>query len=205
MMRIALVVARVFGSFKTELQILAITFAVILLLPAVAAVALVNAPLQAVSDALAWLNPTTHKVEYKDPKGLVRQLDLETVWPTKGSISQEFGVPNPPYEISHTGIDVAAPKGTPVVAAMAGKVTKAGKDFTGGLSVDIDHGHGITSHSAHLSKVLATVGQEVKVGDVIGEVGDTGWAFGNHLHFSIRVSGLLVNPRVFMVGSPPPL
>lgn len=203
-MKGAIVVVKILSSLKTELKILAITFATLILLPVMAAVALVDAPLQAVSDALAWVNPVSHKVEFREGAG-IRELDVETTWPVRGSVTQEFGHPNPPYETSHSGIDIGAPQGTPIGAAMAGKVIRAGLDSTGGLSVDIDHGHGITTHYAHLSVVLTSANKEVKIGEVIGQVGHTGWAFGDHLHFGVRVAGLLVNPRVFMVGNPPPL
>lgn len=199
-------ILRALNSLKTELKILVITFAVLLSLPAVAALALVNAPVQAVSDALAWLNPVSHKVEYRDLEGKLRELDVETVWPVRGKVTQEFGVPNLPYEAAHSGIDIAAPIGEPVTTMMPGKVTKAGAvSIACGLCVSVDHGHGIVSSYSHLSRVDVKEGKEVKPGDIIGAIGETGWAHGTHLHLSIRIAGLLVNPRTFMVGDPPPL
>lgn len=197
---------KIFGLLKTEAKIVLISMSVMLLLPFFAAIALVNAPLQAVSDALAWLNPVSHKVEYRDPEGIIRELDVTTVWPVRGNATQEFGVPNLPYEVSHSGIDIGAPIGEPVTPLMPGTVIRAGPLTVGcGLCVHIDHGHGIISGYSHLSKVLVTEGQDVKPGDAIGEIGETGWAHGTHLHFTIRVSGLLVNPRVFLINEPVPI
>ena len=69
-----------------------------------------------------------------------------------------------------------------------------------GLGVKVDHGGGVESLYCHMSNTNATVGQEVKPGDVIGYVGTTGASTGNHLHFQINVHGIPVNPRTFMAG-----
>jgi murein DD-endopeptidase MepM/ murein hydrolase activator NlpD len=86
---------------------------------------------------------------------------------------------------------------------MAGTVTGAGAVSTGcGQCVIVDHGNNVTSSYSHMSTVLVSKGQQVKPGDVLGLEGDTGWAFGVHLHFMIRVYGMPVDPRTFMVGEP---
>jgi murein DD-endopeptidase MepM/ murein hydrolase activator NlpD len=197
---------RIALSFKTEIKIVLATVAILLLLPLFAVVAIASSGLDAVSDALAAFNPFTHKVEVRDPNGaVIVALDAATTWPTTGKVTQEFGVPNLPYEAHHTGIDIAGSKGDPITTFMAGKVTKVGSITTGcGQCVYIDHGNSITSQYSHMSKVVAAENQEVKPGDVIGLQGETGWAHGTHLHFVIKVQGLPVDPRIFMVGEPQP-
>ena len=134
---------------------------------------------------------------------IVTTLEAATVWPIAGPITQEFGHPNPPYQSGHTGIDIAGSNGGAVTPFMAGKVIGVGNIMPGcGICVMVDHGHGITSHYAHLSRANAVVGQDVKPGDVIGYEGSTGWATGPHVHFEIQVMKVPVNPREFMVGLP---
>jgi murein DD-endopeptidase MepM/ murein hydrolase activator NlpD len=195
---------RAAGSCKTEVKIILGVIAVLMILPAVVVVAVADSGIAAVSGALAALNPVTHQVEVRDPNGnITAKLSLTTVWPATGRITQEFGIPNPPYELHHSGIDIAGKKYDPITPFMAGKVTKAGAITTGcGKCVYIDHGNNITSSYSHLTEVKVTAGQEVKPGDVIGLEGDTGWAFGDHLHFMIMVYSIPVDPRTFMVGNP---
>jgi murein DD-endopeptidase MepM/ murein hydrolase activator NlpD len=88
---------------------------------------------------------------------------------------------------------------------MAGKVIFAGWDNSGfGNYVMVDHGNSITSIYGHLSEVETAKGKDVKPGDIIGLEGETGHATGPHVHFEIRVYGIPVNPRIFMVGDPAP-
>ena len=191
-------------SFKNEIRVLLITFAVLLLLPIVGVVVLANSGLAAVSSALASVNPVTHKVEVKDANGLiVANLELSTAWPTRGVVTQEFGHPNLPYEAHHTGIDIAGRLGEPVTTFMKGKVTEVGSVTIGcGKCVYVDHGNSIVSSYSHLSEIKVAKGQEVKPGDVLGLQGEEGWATGVHLDFSVKVYGIVVNPRTFMVGEP---
>ena len=69
-----------------------------------------------------------------------------------------------------------------------------------GGTVGIDHGQGLTSHYLHMSKVLATEGQQIRQGDVIGEVGSTGFATGPHLHWGLYLFGVPVNARLWVPG-----
>lgn len=86
---------------------------------------------------------------------------------------------------------------------MTGKVIYTGELSWGfGKHVIIDNGNNITSIYAHMSQILAKVGDNVTPGDTIGLEGKTGWATGPHLHFQINVFGIPVNPRTFVVGNP---
>ena len=94
----------------------------------------------------------------------------------------------------HKGDDLAAPGGTPTYAAHAGTVLIAGEYFGYGLCTMIDVGDGIVVVYGHSSRLLTTVGQQVKAGQKIAEVGNTGESFGYHLHFEIRLAGGVVTP-----------
>ena len=121
-------------------------------------------------------------------------------WPVTGRISGVFGshrILNGVEKRPHSGIDVAAPKGTPIHAPADGVVTLAAPDmyFEGGL-VFIDHGQRLGSALMHMSRVDVTAGEEVKKGDVIGLVGATGRATGPHMHWSLKWEGSIVDPQL---------
>ena len=125
-------------------------------------------------------------------------------WPVQGRISGRFGnarVYNGQPGAGHSGMDIAAPTGTPVKAPAGGVVTFAAPDLylTGG-TVLLDHGYGISSNFLHLSRIDVKVGDRIEPGQVIGAVGATGRATGPHLHwgmnwFDVRVDPLLVLER----------
>jgi murein DD-endopeptidase MepM/ murein hydrolase activator NlpD len=94
----------------------------------------------------------------------------------------------------HLGIDLASLANSPVEAGNSGKVIFAGKNGIYGLMVVIDHGQGIASLYGHLSEIKVAVGDVVKKGDIIGITGQTGLAGGDHLHFSMLIHGVFVNP-----------
>lgn len=98
----------------------------------------------------------------------------------------------------HAGVDLAAPEGTPFSASHAGTVKLA--SWYGGLgnAIIIDHGDGTETIYGHASKLLVRVGQKVQAGDVIGLVGNTGHAFGSHLHFEVHVNGEAKNPVPYL-------
>lgn len=199
---------RGYKSLKTELKVILITLLILILLPILTVLAITNAGVQAVSDVLAAVNAVTHKVEIRNPDGdIILTLGATTTWPVCGYISHPFGVPHAPYQKYHTGIDIANPQrrvGYPVTPFMEGTVTKTDdSERTGyGKYVVVDHGNGITSLYAHLHRIDSAEGQKVKHGDVIGLLGNTGVSTGPHLHFEVRVFGVLVDPGVFMVGEP---
>jgi murein DD-endopeptidase MepM/ murein hydrolase activator NlpD len=98
----------------------------------------------------------------------------------------------------HTGVDLIAPPGTPVLAAAGGVVSAAGFIPEYGLIVDIDHDNGLTSRYAHLSKSLVKVGDVVLKGQPVAQVGSTGRSTGPHLHFEVREKGIPLNPNKFL-------
>lgn len=127
-------------------------------------------------------------------------------WPAAGPISGVFGsqrILNGEPKRPHSGVDVAAPAGSPVRAPAAGIVTLAEPDmyFEGGL-VLLDHGHWLESAFLHMSRIDVEPGQHIEKGDIIGAVGATGRATGPHLHWSMKWAGRLVDPQL-TVGDMP--
>jgi murein DD-endopeptidase MepM/ murein hydrolase activator NlpD len=98
----------------------------------------------------------------------------------------------------HKGIDISAPRGTPVFASNSGIVAVARRFTLEGKLVVIDHGTGIFSIYAHLSRIHVREGDFVRKGQIIGRVGSTGRSTAPHLHFGIKVKGTDVNPEIFM-------
>lgn len=129
-------------------------------------------------------------------------------WPVVGPISGVYGsqrILNGEPRAPHLGVDVAAPTGTPIAAPAAGVVLLAETDlyYTGGTIV-LDHGHGVTSIYMHLSKVTAIMKQQVKAGDIIGEVGATGRVTGPHLHWGLYWFERAVDPQPLPGDMPKP-
>jgi murein DD-endopeptidase MepM/ murein hydrolase activator NlpD len=100
----------------------------------------------------------------------------------------------------HPGIDFEAPAGAEVHAAAAGTVVMAGDCGGYGNCVVIDHGHSLATVSAHLSRVLVSVGDHVDDGHVVGLVGSTGRSTGPHLHFEVRLHGAPIDPVPTLTG-----
>ncbi len=98
----------------------------------------------------------------------------------------------------HAGIDLAAPKGTPIRSIMSGTVVFA-DDYEGyGKLITIRHNDELTSHYGHCDKIKVEVGKRIKAGQIIGTVGETGLASGPHLHFEIRIKGKAYNPELLI-------
>jgi len=123
------------------------------------------------------------------------------VWPLRGQITSRFGMRfHPIFKVNrmHTGIDIYAPQGTPIKAADAGIVTYS--DWYGGYgrTIIIDHGRGLSTLYAHLSRQTVKKGDRVNKGQTIGNVGSTGYSTGPHLHFEVRRNGAPVDPQTFL-------
>lgn len=121
--------------------------------------------------------------------------------PAKGRKSSPFGfqrIMNDIPQKPHSGLDIAAPKGTAVTAAKAGTVINIGNFFYSGNIVFVDHGQGFMTSYCHLDSVAVTVGQTVNTNTVLGTIGNTGRATGPHLHWSVSLNGVRVNPELFL-------
>lgn len=127
---------------------------------------------------------------------------VPNAWPVWGKITSEVGVRANPFggsgTESHSGIDISVPTGTSVKASGGGKVIHSGWDSGYGYLVTIDHGYGIVSMYGHNSKLLVNVGDYVQRGDVIAKSGSTGRSTGPHVHFEVRVNGVITNPRKYL-------
>lgn len=121
--------------------------------------------------------------------------------PVDGVVTSGFGYRTHPIlgtSRLHAGIDFGAPTGTPIRAAEAGQVVRAGAQGGYGLTVVIDHGGGLATLYAHQSQLAVSAGQSVGRGEVIGYVGSTGMSTGPHLHFEVRENGRPVNPAPYL-------
>ena len=100
----------------------------------------------------------------------------------------------------HKGLDIAARQGTPILATANGKITFADSKGQLGKVVFINHGHGIVTRYAHLSKILKKEGDIVKRGDKIALMGNTGRSTGPHLHYEVRLNGVPVDPKKYILN-----
>lgn len=123
------------------------------------------------------------------------------IWPTHGRISSEFGLQryfNEQPRKPHSGLDIAAVSGTHIVAPSSGTVNLVGDFFFNGNSVFIDHGQGLVTMYCHMSEVKVKQGQKLKQGEIIGAVGKTGRVTGPHLHWTISLNNVRVDPLLFV-------
>jgi hypothetical protein len=126
-----------------------------------------------------------------------------SILPAAGYLSSRFSRSrNHPIfhqAMPHEGVDVSAPRGTPILAAAKGRIVRSGWVSGYGQMVEIDHGYGFTTLYGHASKLLVRVGQEVRRGDIIAQVGSTGIATSAHLHYEVRLNGRAQNPMNYVL------
>ena len=120
------------------------------------------------------------------------------VVPVTGRITSRFGAVESIRDHTHKGIDIAATRGTPILATASGTVTFAGWSSGYGYLVKINHGNGVETYYGHCSKLYVSAGDTVEAGEQIAAVGSTGNSTGNHLHFEIRLDGKQVNPQTYV-------
>ena len=126
-----------------------------------------------------------------------------SIWPTKGWVSSPFGYRTSPFTNQrefHSGLDISARIGTPVIATADGVVSTYGKTHGYGNLLTINHGYGFKTRYGHLSKILVKKGQAVKRGDTIALVGNTGRSTGPHLHYEVYVDGIPTNPAQYILN-----
>jgi len=129
----------------------------------------------------------------------IKQGNGSMIWPVNGPITGAFGEQRPGH--IHAGIDIAAPNGTPIHAAQAGKVVlMQGVGASGGYGnyTCVQHTATMSTCYAHQSRFGTSMGASVSQGQVIGFVGNTGHSFGNHLHFEVRINGTPVSPLSYL-------
>ncbi len=126
------------------------------------------------------------------------ELGVALARPISGRISSRFATNSSVRAGTHTGLDIAAPKGTSIGAAASGTVVFAGRKGAYGNMIAIAHGNGVQTYYAHCSAINVSVGQKVSQGQKIGAVGSTGNATGPHLHLEVRVNGVAYNPQNYV-------
>ena len=134
------------------------------------------------SDRTRWIQPASAR---------------PSIWPVAGRLTGAFGGRMDPFSgegAFHTGVDISAPPGTSVRATADGVVMGASWEGGYGLMVQVDHGGGVNTFYAHLSRCFVQMGQAVRLGQIVGEVGATGRVTAPHLHYELRISGVPVNP-----------
>ncbi len=141
----------------------------------------------------------------EDLESLIASIPSE--WPVEGWISSRYGRRHSPWTGKakfHAGIDIANRRGTPVHASGDGTVKFAGRKASNGKIVVLDHGQGITTHYAHLSKIHVKKGDSVQKNQKIANVGNTGKNTNPHLHYEVRINGTPINPRRHLLKQKPP-
>jgi murein DD-endopeptidase MepM/ murein hydrolase activator NlpD len=124
------------------------------------------------------------------------------IWPVSGAITSPYGSRKDPFNGSrrqfHTGLDIRGSTGTPIRAAMSGRVSQVGYDNVLGNYVIINHHSGYRTLYGHMSVIRTRTGAYVGTGERIGDVGSTGLSTGPHLHFTVYKNGVTVNPRTLL-------
>lgn len=137
----------------------------------------------------------------EDKKSLL--ASTPSIWPVRGWVTSNFGKRLSPFTGTwkmHEGLDIATRMGTPIVAPADGRVIYVGVESGYGKLLVIDHGYGVVTRYGHNSKIFVKVGDEVKRGDKIAAVGSTGRSTGPHSHYEVRVNGVPVNPKNYILN-----
>lgn len=136
---------------------------------------------------------------WRDSPSPVIELSL----PVQGKISSPFGLKrffNGEPRNPHSGLDIAAPEGTPVYSPAVGKVLATGNYFFNGNTILVDHGNGLVTMYCHMSSISVEAGSQLKKGEKIGLVGKTGRVTGPHLHWSVSLNNERIDPSLFILN-----
>ena len=125
-------------------------------------------------------------------------IGIALIRPISGTITSRFGVRSSIRRSSHTGLDIAASTGTPILAAASGTVTFSGYKGSYGNMIVISHGNGVQTYYGHCSKLYVSAGTQVSQGQKIAAVGSTGNSTGPHLHLEVRLNGVAYNPQNYV-------
>jgi len=134
---------------------------------------------------------------WSEPDTPVTRFDL----PAKGPFSSPFGLKrffNKQPRNPHSGLDIAAPVGAPIISPATGVVVDTGEYFFNGNTVIIDHGFGMTTMYCHMSRIDVKIGDKLSPGDQLGLIGKTGRVTGPHLHWSVSLNNTRVDPMLFL-------
>jgi hypothetical protein len=126
-----------------------------------------------------------------------------SIWPTRGWFTSGFGYRISPFtglRQMHAGIDISNRVGTPVIAPADGLVTNIGREWGFGKILVMSHGFGFTTRYGHLHRIEVKIGQKVKRGQKIAEIGNTGRSTGPHLHYEVKLNGVPVNPMKYVLN-----
>ena len=133
----------------------------------------------------------------------VQLTHTPSIWPTRGWFTSGFGYRISPFtglRQMHEGVDISNRIGTPVIAPADGLVTNIGREWGFGKILVISHGFGFTTRYGHLDRINVKIGQRVKRGQKIAEMGSTGRSTGPHLHYEVRMNGVPVNPMKYVLN-----
>ncbi len=151
-----------------------------------------------------WIEEQLDQVEQHFDEQERRFGSTPTIAPVMGIITDGFGRRTDPFtgrQAFHQGLDLAARRGTPVIATADGVVVFSGRDGGFGRVVKLSHGFGYTTVFGHLDKILVKPGDEVRRGDTIGLLGSSGRSTGPHLHYEVHVDGRAVNPLYYILDA----
>jgi len=130
-------------------------------------------------------------------------IHTPSIWPTRGWFTSGFGYRISPFtglRQMHAGIDISNRVGTPIVAPADGLVTNIGREWGFGKILVISHGFGFTTRYGHLERIEVKIGQKVKRGQKVAEMGSTGRSTGPHLHYEVKLNGVPVNPMKYVLN-----
>lgn len=165
--------------------------------------------------ALAQLDLSVDKSRFENSVLLTQALHIKNIFtkvpsliPTRGTTSSGFGFRKDPFDpkkiARHDGLDIVAPIGAPIYAPAEGVIIQAGYHRDFGNRVEIKHPSGLISRFGHMKDLMVFKGQEIKRGQVIGSVGNTGKRCqGAHLHYEVQQGKKKLNPKHFMLSAPP--